>query len=127
MSDTFTTIAVFQYAAEAQVIKQKLISEGISVFLADEHTINTDPLVSNAIGGVKLQVPTNKVLLARKVVKEISPELIVTKICCLYCEASNIRLKITLKNIFLKLIPVSGIFTYMCLECKQSFKEVELL
>ena len=52
----FHKIAVYQYVAEAMLFKGKLESEGIEVFLQDENTINTDPLLSNAIGGVKLLV-----------------------------------------------------------------------
>ncbi|WP_342662741.1 hypothetical protein [Gelidibacter mesophilus] len=55
-NETFTTVAVFQYSTEAQIIKGRLESDGIEVFLSDNLTIDTDPLVSNAIGGIKLKV-----------------------------------------------------------------------
>ena len=69
MKDSFTTIAVFQYSAEAQIIKGRLEAENINVFLADEYTVDTDPLVSNAIGGVKLQVYTEQVEMSKKYYK----------------------------------------------------------
>ena len=56
MEETFYQLAAFEYAADVQIIKGKLESEGIPVFLRDENTLNSDPLISNAIGGVKLQV-----------------------------------------------------------------------
>ena len=59
MKDTFTTIATFPYSSEAQIVKGKLQSEGIQVYLADEYTIDSDPLISQAIGGVKIQVFDN--------------------------------------------------------------------
>lgn len=43
--------------AEAHAIRVRLESEGIPVFLFDEFTITMDWLLSNAIGGVKVQVP----------------------------------------------------------------------
>ena len=52
----FCKIATYQYPSEAMIFKGKLESEGIEVFLRDEMTINTDPMVSNAVGGVKLFV-----------------------------------------------------------------------
>ncbi|GAK92263.1 hypothetical protein JCM19298_2751 [Nonlabens ulvanivorans] len=52
----FRTIAVFAYPAEAAVIKSKLESEDVAVFLRDEFTIATDPFATNAIGGVKMDV-----------------------------------------------------------------------
>ena len=56
MSETFVTIARYQYSSEAQIVKGRLEADGIDVFLRDNITIDTDPLVSNAIGGVKLKV-----------------------------------------------------------------------
>jgi len=56
MEDKFYLLGSFEYVADVQIIKGKLESEGIPVFLRDENTLNSDPLISNAIGGVKLQV-----------------------------------------------------------------------
>jgi len=58
MEQEFYTIGAFEYVADVQIIRTKLESEGIPVFLRDEYTLNTDPLISSAIGGVKLQVYT---------------------------------------------------------------------
>lgn len=52
------TIASFSFAHEAYIARAKLESEGIPVALSDEHTINMQWLYSNALGGVKVQVPT---------------------------------------------------------------------
>lgn len=72
MSDTFKTIARFQYSTEAQIIKGRLEAEGIQVFLSDNLTIDTDPLVSNAIGGVKLKVLTEDTLRAKHILQSIA-------------------------------------------------------
>ena len=58
MESEFHTLGSFEFPADVQIIKGKLESEGIMVFLRDETTINSDPLISTAIGGVKLQVYT---------------------------------------------------------------------
>lgn len=52
-----TTIAHYSFPLEAQIAKARLASEGIPGFIADEHTIGMDWLYSNALGGVRLQVP----------------------------------------------------------------------
>ncbi len=52
----YITIAVFQYPHEAHMVKSKLESEGIMVFLKDELTVQSHNFLSNAVGGVKLQV-----------------------------------------------------------------------
>ena len=46
MDDTFFLLASFEYAADVQIIKGKLESEGIPVFLRDENTLNSDPLIT---------------------------------------------------------------------------------
>ena len=53
----FRKIASFQYSSEAIIYKGRLESEGIAVFMRDNFTIDTDPLVSNAVGGVKITEP----------------------------------------------------------------------
>ena len=72
MSDKFKTIARFQYSTEAQIIKGRLEAEGIQVFLSDNLTIDTDPLVSNAIGGVKLKVLSTDALEAQHILESIN-------------------------------------------------------
>lgn len=63
------TLTIFEYPFEAQVIKSKLESEGIYVFLKDELTIQIDNFLSNAIGGVKLQVYENDVEKSLEILK----------------------------------------------------------
>jgi len=127
MKDSFTTIAVFQYSAEAQIIKGRLEAENINVFLADEYTIDTDPMVSNAIGGVKLQVYTEQTEVAKNIIRTIDASLLKDPILCSNCKSSNFSLKMNIKNLFLKLIPVSGKFEYNCADCNTNFKAAEVL
>ena len=56
MNDNYTVLTVFDYSTSAQVLKSKLESQDIKVMLMDEKTIDSDPLISQAIGGVKLLV-----------------------------------------------------------------------
>jgi len=127
MKDSFTTIAVFQYSAEAQIIKGRLEAEDIKVFLADEYTVDTDPMVSNAIGGVKLQVYTEKTEIAKNIIRTIDASLLVEPIVCSGCKSSNFKLRLSFKNFILKLIPVSGQFEYNCADCNSNFNAAEVL
>ena len=77
MKSSFVTIAVFNLPQETYVAKLKLESEGISIFLKDELTIQTDNFLSQAMGGVKLQVLNKDVDRAREILVEggfIQPE-----------------------------------------------------
>lgn len=72
MGQTFKTVARYQYTAEAHIIKGRLEHEGIEVFLSDNLTIDTDPLVSNAIGGVKLKVLAKDAMAAQHIISSIT-------------------------------------------------------
>jgi len=53
---SFVTIKVFVHPNDCIIAKAKLESEGIQCFVLNEITIQVDPLLSNAVGGAKLQV-----------------------------------------------------------------------
>lgn len=44
------------YPTEAYPVMSKLESEGIKCFLDGEHTVSAHPFLSNAIGGIKLNI-----------------------------------------------------------------------
>jgi len=73
MNDNYTVLAVFEYSTEAQTYKSKLDSENIKTMLADEKTIDSDPLISLAIGGVKLLVHNNDFERATEIDNDIRP------------------------------------------------------
>ena len=52
-----TTVASYSLPYEAQIAWARLDSEGIPAYIADEQTINMQWLYSNALGGVRVQVP----------------------------------------------------------------------
>lgn len=129
-----TTVARFQYTAEAIVIRGRLEAEGIKTFLADSHTIDTDPLVSNAIGGVKLQVRKEDEERAKAVLDEISRYSVDDKgeaIQCPKCNAQKVEMGTSIKDIksffgFLAGILLGGLPPYMkqkyrCSECGFEF------
>lgn len=95
MAEKFITVAVFQYPTEAEIIKGRLESEGIQVFMFDIITINTDPLFSNAVGGVKLNVLVHQADKAKTILNSISKYSIDdngNKIACPKCNGNKIEL-----------------------------------
>ncbi len=120
MKDTFVTIASFEYVADVQILKGKLESEGITVFLRDENTLNSDPLISNAIGGVKLQVYSNEKERALKIYNAIRSYAVDNhgnQIVCPNCKAKKSEAYYERKSIFHKLFPFFEKRKYKCLEC----------
>lgn len=71
MNKNYTVLAVFEYTAEAQITKSKLEAEGIQAQLIDEKTIDSDPLISIAIGGVKLVVHNKDLVKAKRIYNQI--------------------------------------------------------
>ncbi|MDR3087313.1 MAG: DUF2007 domain-containing protein [Azoarcus sp.] len=64
------TIATFSFPHEAHLAKALLDAMGIPSFIADEHTINAQWLWSDAMGGVRLQVPEQFAAQAQDVLNE---------------------------------------------------------
>lgn len=56
MAGNLVTIARFDLAGQAHIAKNVLEAAGIKSVLADEQTVAMDWLLSNAIGGIKVQV-----------------------------------------------------------------------
>ena len=59
--EQFQLLRRFQYSSEAIIYQGKLESQGVEVFVRDNHVIDSNPLYSNAVGGVKLYVKTEDV------------------------------------------------------------------
>ena len=134
MKETFSRIAVFQYSSEAQIIKSRLEAEGVEVFLFDQFTVDTDPLVSNAIGGIKLKVWAEDEPKALKILESISRYSLDDEgdeILCPICESSKVELYTNIRDVksFLLFLfsfltttlPLYSRHQYHCNNCKQNF------
>lgn len=64
------TIARFDNPVTANIAKARLDAAGIPALLADEHTVSMNWLLSNAIGGVRLQVPDEYAVRAMDLLEE---------------------------------------------------------
>jgi hypothetical protein len=120
MEDKFYQLATFEYVADVQIVKGKLESEGIPVFLRDENTLNSDPIISNAIGGVKLQVYSKDKERAEAIYNEIRAYAIDNDgepIVCPNCKAQKSEAYYNRKGVFYKLFPFFEKRKYKCLNC----------
>ncbi|GGK31530.1 hypothetical protein GCM10007962_27420 [Yeosuana aromativorans] len=126
MNDNYTVLAVFEYSTEAQIIKSKLESENIRTMLADEKTIDSDPLISLAIGGVKLLVHNQDLDKAIEVYDEVRPyhkDKNGNDIYCPNCHSTRIlTAPPNRKNIFYMLFPFFEKSKHICNHCKTIFK-----
>ena len=125
MNDNYQILAVFEYSTEAHVTKSKLDSEGITTLLMDEKTIDTDPLVSNAIGGVKLLVHNNDFEKAVHIFNEIrayQKDKNGNEMVCPTCSSKRILVApAQRKNVFYMLFPFFEKTRHICNDCKTIF------
>ena len=125
MNDDYKIIATFEYSTEAHVTKSRLDSEGFKTMLMDEKTIDTDPLVSNAIGGVKLLVHKNDFDKAVGIYNEIrtyQKDKNGDAIFCVECNSNRMLIApIQRKNVFYMLFPFFEKTRHICNNCKTIF------
>lgn len=130
----FRTIAVFSYPAEAVVIKGKMESEDIPVFLKDEFSIATDPFATNAMGGVKMQVYKEDYIKAMGILEKSNPDLIKNRVDFVKCPncgktdaretidvstARNIKERLT--AVIYSLSPFRQKHAFQCRNCGEKF------
>ena len=68
----WTTIDRFFHPTDAHIAAGKLESEGIPVFLLGINHASANWLLSNALGGIRLQVPASQVDDARQILVQIA-------------------------------------------------------
>jgi regulatory protein YycI of two-component signal transduction system YycFG len=139
MDDNFKLVRSFQYSSEAQIFKGKLESEGIEVYIRDNHIVDSKPIWSNAVGGVKLFVKREDFEKATITLSEISQYSIDENnklIKCPSCGAEEIEMVTSIKDkktffafIFSSLfalllfvfMPLYSKYRYKCNNCKFEF------
>lgn len=82
-TNNFITLITFGMPHEIIPVRARLESDGIECFVRDELTVTAQPLLSNAIGGIKLQVRESDFIRARDILIECGymqkePEVILT-------------------------------------------------
>lgn len=75
MAGGLVTIAQYRDLPEAGLAKSKLEASGIACFLDNEYTVGANWLYSNALGGVKLNVPDEDAEEAKAIIEEIPEAL----------------------------------------------------
>lgn len=68
MTDALVTVASFNTAAEAHILRGRLEEDGIRAVVADEDTVNMAWHLGQAVGGVKVQVAGEDAERARAVI-----------------------------------------------------------
>lgn len=122
----FVIIRTFQNYFNAHIILTRLRSEGIDCFLRDEFTVTVDPVLSNAVGGIKLIVSNQQLEEAKSLLKNFDDEYRQSAVCP-HCGNRTIELvpKQTATNLAAAVLTwllgsyaVSAKNIYQCSSCK---------
>jgi hypothetical protein len=60
MSEELVTVATSYDIVEAEFLRNHLEAEGFEVYLADENIVGAYNLLANAVGGIKIKVPSGE-------------------------------------------------------------------
>ncbi len=134
MEEQFQIVGRYQYSSEALIFKGKLESEGIEVYIRDNNIVDSNPLYSNAVGGIKLFVKSEDFEKAQLVLSDVSQYSLNEKnqlIKCPKCNAEQVEMVTSIKDIrsFLAFLfsvlvvymPFYSKHKYKCQSCKFEF------
>jgi Putative prokaryotic signal transducing protein len=83
-------VNVYVNYIDAHIAKGVLAEEGIETWLRDENTVTIDPILTNAVGGIKLMVPKEELQRAWEILNKLNEEQ-KEKVKCPKCSSNNIE------------------------------------
>jgi predicted RNA-binding Zn-ribbon protein involved in translation (DUF1610 family) len=86
----FVPVQYYQNYIEAHIAKGQLEEAGIQCWLKDEHTVTTNPIWTNALGGIKLMVAAHQVDEAQQLLQTIQNDKQL-QLKCTRCGSHNIE------------------------------------
>ena len=76
-----TILRTFDNYFSANILLTRLQSEGVHCYLKDENTVTIDPILSNAIGGIKLEVAADDYSKAADLLNQFDKEYLQSAQC----------------------------------------------
>ena len=129
----FVTLRTIHNYFSAHIMLTRLRDSGIHCFLKDEFTVTTDPILSNALGGIKLVVRSEDAQQVEKLITTFEEEFRKNAVCS-QCGGHNIT-RVARKNpsnIFTILITwlfsslaLSGNDIYECGDCHYQSEQLD--
>ena len=87
----FVTVRTFSNYFSANILLSKLQDGGVQCFLKDEFTVTVDPILANAVGGIKLMVNKDDEAEVVDIIKHFDEEYRRTAVCP-KCGSNDIEL-----------------------------------
>lgn len=121
MNSKYHKLGAFDYLADAELLKAKLESEGIYVFLKDANILQADPFIASAIGGVKVMVYQQDRERAEEIynsVRRYAVDRDGRPVVCPNCKATRSERYSDRSNFWYRLFPFLEPMKYRCLNCE---------
>jgi predicted RNA-binding Zn-ribbon protein involved in translation (DUF1610 family) len=122
----FSPLYNFTNYIDAHIMMGQLQNSCIKCWLKDEHTVTIDPLLTNAVGGIKLMVAADDIEDAKKIITDWQTEKR-ESYTCVKCGSHNIEYVSTPRKISNWLSAIATFFlgnyalaadkVYHCFDC----------
>jgi DNA-directed RNA polymerase subunit RPC12/RpoP len=129
----FVPVKSFDTYILAHIWQSRLEQEGFRCYLKDEYTVTIDPILTNAVGGIKLCVPSIQAERALALIKTFELEN-AKRVTCPKCNTQNVEYITQPNNSknwitaiatwLLGSYAVSYKKIYHCYQCKFEFDEI---
>lgn len=133
---TYVPIWAYDNYIAAHLDMGALQNEEIDCWLKDENTVTIDPILSNAVGGIKLMVPQQDAKRAWEFLNKLRYDYKKT-IACPNCGSNNIELVSTPRKLSNWLTAIATFFisdfalsaekVYHCFNCGKEYPEDDFL
>lgn len=130
----FVPIRSFDSYVSANIWRARFEDAGIYCYLKDEYTVTIDPILSNAIGGIKLCVNVEQLRESRELVERITAETQQLQRCPA-CASANVQFVSQPFNLLnwltalfswsLTSYALPGKQLYHCFDCGAEFDETQ--
>ncbi|MBL7723411.1 MAG: DUF2007 domain-containing protein [Chitinophagaceae bacterium] len=128
----FVLLNSYTNYVDAHIARGVLEEEGINCWLKDENTVTIDPILSNAVGGIKLMVVSSQAERASALLERLRRESKAT-LSCPKCGSHNIELVSTPRKASNWFSALLGFITFSfampvekvnhCFDCGHEFTE----
>jgi hypothetical protein len=130
MAEELVTLTTYTYSTEAYILVAKLEAEGVRNFLKNEHLVSTQHLLSNAVGGIDVQINQSDLEKGKEILKQMDQEKKDSEkvpeglpvdfekvpVYCPVCESSNVYCK---KSILFSFFDKP----HICADCNNKWKQ----
>lgn len=120
MDSRYVVLDSFDLVADAELLRIKLESEGIPVFLKDVNIMQAEPFIAAATGGVKVMVLRQDLFRAESIYEELRRFALDREgnpVVCPNCKAARSERYFKRDTLLYKLFPFLEPAKYRCTRC----------